>query len=251
MTNFEEIVEYLFLKFTLDFNQIFQISILFSCIWVGLFYTFKAFISETKKLGWVISLINSAVTTIFGFSYLFYNLNRHKNFFFYGPDPNLIFYSVQNVEVIISIWFGSACIFDLLFGVIYYPKYLKLLTGYVHHTVFIWMMVFSCSGNGGFVKARPFTSAFVYMLIEELPTFLLSLGSIFPSCRTDLGFGITFLFLRIIYHFYIVTFAFISNFHTPGMCLYYATLGMHLLWFRDWTVSYSKTLKKANESKKN
>ena len=136
------------------------------------FISYQTFKKEEKKMGWCISLFNSFVSTCVGCYYLAVNIKRHDHFFGYGPDPRLIFYSVAPIDTIICIWFAVACVTDLLFGAIYYPKYLDPLSGWVHHIVYIWMMYFSCTGDGLFVKAEPFASAFVYMLIEEFPTFL-------------------------------------------------------------------------------
>ena len=47
-------------------------------------------------------------------------------------------------------------------------------------------MIISTTGNGFFMTAIPFASSFVFMLIEEFPTFLLALGSVYPSLRTGL-----------------------------------------------------------------
>jgi hypothetical protein len=38
------------------------------------------------------------------------------------------------------------------------------------------------------------------MLIEEIPTFLMALGVVFPACKTDAGFGVSYLLLRIVFH---------------------------------------------------
>jgi hypothetical protein len=200
---------------------------------------------QTKKLSWCISLFNSLVTFIFGTWYLYHNaVNRHQNFFLYGPELEDVFYVVAPIEIYICIFFGLACFYDLLFGIVFYPAFVQSLTGYFHHSLFIWMMILSCTGNGGFLNARPFASAFVYMLIEELPTFILALGSIVPSLRTDIGFGVTFFMLRICYHSYIVSFAFLKGFQIQGMILYYITLVMHINWFYGWCKVYFKPQKK-------
>ena len=206
--------------------------------------SYNVFKKDQKKMAWCISLFNSFVSTCFGCYYLGVNLKRHDNFFGFGPDPNVIFYSVAPIENIACIWFAVACVVDIIFGVICYPKYLDLLTGWVHHIVYIWMMYFSCTGNGVFVKDKPFASAFVYMLIEEFPTFLLALGSVVPKMRVNKRFGLSFFILRIVYHTYIVSWAYISRFHFPGMCLYYLTLALHGNWMFGWVKQQLKPSKK-------
>ena len=113
-----------------------------------------------------------------------------------GPNPELIFYSVAPIDIIACIWFAVACTVDLIFGCVYYPKHVDMLTGWIHHIIYIWMMYFSVTGNGLFITARPFASAFVYMLIEEVPTFQMALGNVMPKFRVDLSFGVSYLILR-------------------------------------------------------
>lgn len=225
--------------------------------WIGIsflvFFVFVCIVShgifkeDVKKLSWCISLFNSLAATIFGFLYVTVNYLRHKDFFFMGPDPDLIFYSVAPVDIIACIWFAVACIVDLSFGSMYYPKYIDVLTGWVHHFVYIWMMYFGITGNGLFVQAKPFASAFVYMLVEELPTFLMALGNVIPNLRVNLRFGISFLILRVMFHTYMISWGYFSKIHTPALCLYGLTLTLHVKWQIDWVHSY---IRRRNEKKK-
>lgn len=205
------------------------------------FISYTIFKDDRKKMGWCISLFNSFVSTCIGSYYLAVNIKRHDNFFGYGPDPRLIFYSVAPIETIICIWFAVACMTDLIFGIMCYSKYLDPLTGWFHHIVYIWLMYFGCTGDGVFVKAEPFASSFVYMLIEEFPTFLMALGYVVPKMRVNKRFGLSFFILRIVYHSYIVSWAYISGFHFPGMCLYYLTLTLHGYWMMGWVKQQFKS----------
>ena len=144
-----------------------------------------------------------------------------------------------------------------------------ILTAYIHHPVFIWMSYFCVTGNGYFVHARPFCNAFLALYVIEVPIFFLSLGSIFPSLRTDIGFGVTFFLLRICLHAYMVcvfvhyvircislfnqllcfilsqaSLAYYSDVDSPIMVLYLLTLCLHLFWFTNWFSKYGKKEKK-------
>lgn len=154
------------------------------------------------------------------------------------------------VAVVTCIWFGLANIVDLLFGILYYRKYLGLLTAYFHHSVFIWMMYCGTTGNTGLGKTTVFAPAFEFMLIEEIPTFLLALGSVFPQFRTDLGFGITFFLLRICYHAYFLAYTYYSGTDGLVIFLFSLTMVMHLNWFYTWVTKYGKAfLKKPSQQK--
>ena len=176
--------------------------------------SYNVFKKDQKKMAWCISLFNSFVSTCFGCYYLGVNLKRHDNFFGFGPDPNVIFYSVAPIENIACIWFSVACVVDIISGVICYPKYLDLLTGRVHQIVYIWMMYFSCTGNGVFVKDKPFASAFVHAH-EELQLFFSTRVSS-TQMRVNKRFGLSFFILRIVYHTYIVIGHISVDFTFPG-----------------------------------
>lgn len=145
----------------------------------------------------------------------------------------------DNMSIIISIIFGCVTFLDLFYGLIFYREQLSLLTTYIHHTLYIWLMYFIITGDGIFIKTpTPFSKAFMWCLIEELPTFLLALGSIFPSLRSDLAFGISFFLLRIVYHLYVFYITWNLGAYTPMIVLYFITLGMHFIWFYTWFVKY-------------
>ncbi len=164
-----------------------------------------------------------------------------KVFSFQTPDKYL-FHGIDNVSALTCIWFALANVIDLAFGLVFYRKQLGLITAYFHHSVFIWMMVAATTGNGGFLTVTPFAPAFTAMLIEEFPTFLLALGSVFPSMRSDLGFGVSFFLLRIALHVCYLAYGVFSGIDKPVIGLYVLTLVMHLNWFYAWVTKYGRQL---------
>lgn len=70
--------------------------------------------------------------------------------------------------MVCSIWFGLANLADFLYGLVLYRSHLGILTTYVHHSMFIWMMYYAPTGNGLFVSSPPFAAAFCLMLVEEV-----------------------------------------------------------------------------------
>lgn len=208
-------------------------------------FTAKIFFSkEEKKLAWSLSFCNSLSLSALGMYYLSQNLPRFPNLFVFGDYGRAPFHGTSNFSVMVNIWFALANIVDLVFGSLYYPKYLNLLSAWIHHIVFIWIMFTAATGNGIFLQTTPFGIGFCLMLIEEIPTFLLALGSIVPSCRTDIGFGATFFILRILYQLYFIIYAWRSK--TDGLIhiLYLLTLCLHLHWFYNWAVKYGFSTKR-------
>lgn len=213
-------------------------------------YAKNNFDKDRKKMAWIVSLFNSFFLLVLGCVYLAYRAPLQDGFFTYGLPAREMFHGVDNFSVLVCLWFFMANITDLLFGLAFYPKYLDPLTAYVHHSVFIWMMVACTTGNGGFIKPEPFAPAFCYMLIEELPTFLLALGSVFPAFRTDMGFGVTFFLFRLCYHVYFLTYSFIAGVETLVTVLYSLTFALHFFWFYTWVTKYGSKLFKKKDGDK-
>ena len=204
------------------------------------------FDSEPKKMAWVVSLFNSFVGTVAGTVYLYNRAPQFEGFFFYQAN-RAIFHGVDNAAALLCLWFAMANATDLVFGLIFYRKYLDPLTAYVHHTVYIWMMVTCTTGNGGFLTVEVFAPAFTYMLIEELPTFLLACGYIYPSLRTDIGFGVTFFFLRICFHAYMLSFSLVTGTDALIPVLYSLTMALHVNWFYSWVTKYGSKFFKGSK----
>jgi hypothetical protein len=216
-----------------------SIFIFFIAILLVIVFVAKRSIKGEKELSWAISLVNSFVASVVGVIYLGNKIPKYglETFFTYQINPKEFFYTVDNICLLTCIWFALANITDLVFGLICYRAHLNVLTAYIHHTIYIYMMYNSVTGDGIF-KSTPYASAFVYMVIEEIPTFLLALGSMFPSYRSDLGFGVTFFLLRICYHGYVFSFAIYSKAEGIVLFFYSITLLMHIFWFYTWFSKY-------------
>lgn len=175
-----------YFKNDISLSSLYLAAAIFSVILLFTGFSAVVLFEEKKKRAWVISLVNSFVMMIAGVFYLMQKVPKYSNFFQFGDNKAEIFYDLNNVSILICLWFGLANIFDLSFGFLFYRQQLGLLTAYIHHSVFIWITIISTTGNGFFMTAKPFASSFAFSLIEELPTFLLALGSVFPSLRTGL-----------------------------------------------------------------
>jgi hypothetical protein len=194
--------------------------------------------NQKRRLGWIISLTNSFVLMTAGIGYVAVKVPTFDNFFCFGDNGRIVFHSLDNVSVLVCIWFTLANIFDLVFGILFYAKHLDPLTAYVHHTVYIWILVAAVTGNGGFAHFEPFAAGPVYMFVEEIPTFLLALGAVFPACRTDVGFGVSFFWLRLVYHAYMLLYSLRLRVDAVIPVMYALTLALHAFWFHTWMRKY-------------
>lgn len=232
-----------FENYTLSDNDIGLAISIFIVVLLAIGIVSKSVINEQKKLAWAVSLCNSFIMMNIGAIYLAAKAPSIPGIFYYGKSNNnleRVFHDEpSNFTTLTCLWFALANIFDLMFGCVYYRKYLDPLTGFIHHAVFIWLCFACTTGNGIFFKIRkPFASSFLLCLIEEFPTFLLALGTLFPMFRTNNGFGITFFLLRIVYHTYFMTYAFYLKADTPVLVLFIMTLLLHVKWFQAWMKKY-------------
>ena len=240
-----------FENYSLTQNDVMTAGALFAFIICAFFYVGKQFVTDQKRIAWLVSLINSFVMTLLGVLYLTARIPLFDGLFSYGIDSAIIFHEpTSNFTAMTCLWFAVANILDLAFGFVYYRKYLGYLTAYVHHSVFIWTMLACTTGNAIFFQTEPFAGTFCVCLIEELPTFLLALGSVFPMFRTDWGFGLTFFLLRILYHAYFLSYAFHMWVGAPTKVLFVCTFALHFTWFKTWINKYGMFAPKKISKKK-
>jgi hypothetical protein len=201
-----------------------------------------------RRLSWALSCFNSGLLTLLGCVYTYFKFKE--------TGITLQYKSLHNsddMSFLVCLWFGLFNATDLVFGSLMYPAQMDFLTAYIHHPLFIYIMIACTTGyygvwmeNGKLVPTLvpAFAPSFMLMTVEELPTFILALGSVFPSLRSDLGFGISFFLLRIVYHGYVMMRGIQVGVHTFTSCLFGLTMVMHIFWFRGWVVSYLNPKKK-------
>lgn len=236
-----------FTEFNLTKEEIVNAGILFSTVILILCLVSKLIVREEKKLAWVITLFNSGLLSLVGISYAIIKLPYHWPAFTFQPGHREIFHSIDNISALMCLWFALANAADLLYGFLFYRKYVQLLSGWAHHVVFIWIMYMCTTGDGIFLTIQPFAATFAMSSLEEIPTFLLALGALNPQLRTDLGFGITFFIFRIVYHFYLMYAGWISGYDITLRVLHALTFALHVSWFNSWRKNYAKYRKQQLE----
>ena len=137
----------------------------------------------------------------------------------------------------------------LYYTILCYEKY-----AFIKLSLFLFDCCITCMhstiGNGLFFTAPPHAGGFTLCMIEEIPTFLLALGSIFPSCRTDIGFGITFFIFRVLYHGYVLCFQIYFGVHMFAVTITFFSMLLHVFWFYGWASKYGKKLLSGGKNKK-
>lgn len=89
-------------------------------------------------------------------------------------------------------FFSTYLVLDLVYGVALYRRQIDMLTGWVHHAAYLWLMAY--------LHWYHIPRGFSLFLIEELPTSLLALGNVARGWRTNILFGASFASTRLLWH---------------------------------------------------
>ena len=198
-----------------------------------LMYRHKDPAKTTRGLGWFLSALTAVPQTVLGTMYAWRFLAAPS----YGA---LDIWSDDRIARMSLTFFGAHLIFDTVLGVLYYPKYFNLLSGWVHHVLYLLLIRVLLQTNS--------TRALMPGFVEELPTAILAFGNLFPSLRMDLLFGLTFLLTRIVFHalYSFRLCSFFNAFDHPAVlwsCLTcISSMILHILWFYSWCQHLPKYL---------
>ena len=184
--------------------------------------------SELKARAWLLSLPAAFLLSINGVFQLLSTIEKS------GGDWKLATYAIYDDADARSR--RAVCFFlpflmcDLIIGVIDYRSKVDLLSGYVHHAIYITL--YACSlfcGNTGMLT--------LYGIIE-LPTFFLAAGFVFPPLRHDLLQNVFFFLTRILFFGVIFVGIFLdpvayAAYYPGGLAVYTLSMLAHLMWFRN------------------
>lgn len=217
---------------------------------------------EENQVAWVLSICNSAFVTACGVPYALRVLTAgvsidrcaihhrpakpHRLLTSPIPAAHSVFVEDAYSRSLCAA-FAAYLLCDLGYGARFYRSQCDPFTTVTHHIVYLVLML-------QLLFVTPASVAFGQFAVEELPTFLLSLGHYDKRYRTNWGFGGTFFVLRIAYHGRLVVFHVLSAWRGgAGHALWpYTTAAMvlHATWFKAWIAGQRKRMAKAKGGKK-
>lgn len=184
----------------------------------------KKFRLKEKQLAYYTS-------TKVSFTLLIVGLISNIIFVHQGLNIDAYFEFLQNQSDVIKIvilYFMSYLFFDITVGHIYYKKHIDLLSGYIHHVVYFFISMYALYTNNA--------PLYILYFIEELPTFILNIGSYNKKYKRNKTFGITFLLARILYHIFLVYHTYKIKIILPFAIM---SLGLHIYWWSNWLKKYA------------
>lgn len=176
--------------------------------------------STAKQKSWLLSFFISAIIPIGTSSIVHAFVLDEANF-----DP-----SNDSYTRTLSSVFVSFLAFDMIIGTVYYPSHIQALTGYIHHLIYIAVAIDFLRHNA--------IGAFATLGIMEVPTWVLAIGNISSSFRSDYLFGLTFFLTRIVYHLFLIYKLYIMFPDNTFYLYLLISFPVHFMWFRSWTRKY-------------
>ena len=182
---------------------------------------------DVKRRSWLLTLGTSAIFSVISTRNIYIFVNSA-----YEGTTLALTTNRDPFDCATIIWLASYLSLDCVIGLIDYPSQLRIDTTWIHHTIFI---------IGCFIVLNTNTcSLFVLFLPFEIPTFVMALGTVFPSLRNDFLFGATFFAFRIVYQSilfgYWLTVPGLPHGMIISACL--PTTAMHFIWFYKWCRGY-------------
>ncbi|KAI8325096.1 hypothetical protein GQ54DRAFT_240300, partial [Martensiomyces pterosporus] len=168
-----------------------------------------------KQLAWVLTFTTCVVVTTGSIPYVVTALRNNL-------DVSKLVYT-DTFSLLLLGLFLAYLVWDLALGLVYYRSTITILTGYIHHTLYIGLVLFAATHG--------VSAIFVLLCYNELPTIILALGHIRKEWRSDWMFATTFFATRIALHLvFMVKFFKYSELRFLWK-LMMLVFPMHLYWF--------------------
>mmetsp|Transcript_51604 Transcript_51604/g.121098 ORF Transcript_51604/g.121098 Transcript_51604/m.121098 type:complete len:236 (+) Transcript_51604:93-800(+) len=196
--------------------------------------------SDRKQRAWSITALSAGacfVAAIFVAQDMGWNFYMKEEF---GTCNGLAHYVTR--------WFRAISVLDLVLGIVFYIEHLHILTSWIHHIAYFLLC------NWLVETANGYCPLFVICCLEELPTFILALGSINKDWRSDFWFGSTFFVLRICLHSFLVWQVFTADSTDPRLGVvkfnFGLTISLHTHWFYGFIRQQLRLRKKQKKDAK-
>ncbi|THV00027.1 hypothetical protein K435DRAFT_751485, partial [Dendrothele bispora CBS 962.96] len=137
-----------------------------------------------RKLSWIITSIASLVMSLQSIPFLYDYLESG------GSVRNVR--TASTLAVAANRFFQAYLVSDLAIGFLNYRSQINLLTGWVHHIVYIGIVEYAIR--------QGWASVFSLCACMEFPTFILGLSILVPRTRSNIFFAISFFLTRISLH---------------------------------------------------
>jgi hypothetical protein len=197
------------------------------CCILGIYLLLQQIVHTEKGRAWIVMLMSSAMLSIFG-TYFVIDAQAHDSWTYE------YIYSETFLSRCVLLFFLASNIMDLLLGIYHYPKFLDPFSTIAHHAFYISFILVLLSQH--------YSRGFMLCFFMEIPTFVLSLGTIWPQLRSDTLFGASFVATRLLYNVFLARTLYLISPEGKIWRVCCAVLGLHSYWFSKWTSKQGKEL---------
>lgn len=222
------------IKDNTNFTMTDMYDILISCalLWV-VFTLFESKLDTTKRKSWIIMMFSSIILSFFGtISFIYTESN--------SLWTESYVYNENWLQRKILLFFLSTNIMDLIIGYNFYYEQLDILSSVIHHIFYISFIIILLNYH--------YSSGFVLCFFMEIPTTVLAIGTVFPTFRSNILFGVSFFITRIVYNIYLAYKLAVISFSGVIWKVCVLVLMLHMFWFYKWAIVYGKSLFSKQES---
>ncbi|CAK5274067.1 unnamed protein product [Mycena citricolor] len=177
------------------------------------------FCRNVRQASWIVTTIAAAVVTAFSLPFVWDYLGGKGSVNALLPRTAL--------AVGVNRFFQGYLSSDLFLGVLCYRSEVSFLTGWLHHTIYLFITQLAIRAD--------WAHLFCFAAFMEFPTVILGVGSLVPQMRSNILFAATFFVTRIVFHSVLIcTFA-MPQYRPSGSLvpsgILVSVLPLHLLWF--------------------
>jgi len=219
--------------FSLSFYVFTFVLFCFENVFIYRYVTTRYTLNKKQK-GSLLGLKTSFILTIVGV-YTMVNFYRaNLNFIRYVTSMTMLDLYLQEMSII---YLFSYIVCDTCIGFIHYHSLMRTMSGYPHHLLFITILIPCIYTENDHMIVSGF--------IAELSTFVINLGTIHKKYRSDLVFGITMFFTRIVHVGFIVWSIRVYAYQLPfGLLLF----SLYTFWFYKWVAHYITKYTKVHQN---
>lgn len=197
------------------------------CCILGIYLLLQQIVHTEKGRAWIVMLMSSAMLSIFG-TYFVIDAQTHDSWTYE------YIYSETFLSRCVLLFFLASNIMDLLLGIYHYPKFLDPFSTIAHHAFYMSFILVLLSQH--------YSRGFMLCFFMEIPTFVLSLGTIWPQLRSDTLFGASFVATRLLYNVFLARTLYLISPEGKIWRVCCAVLGLHSYWFSKWASKQGKEL---------
>lgn len=195
------------------------------------YHIFAPLCSTVKQRSWILTTISSAAMSLSSLPLFFHYVSSRGDLREIKSTP-----WTENT----GRFFQAYLVADLLMGMMYYRSKVNLLTGWFHHTVYIFIVEYSCRMG--------WSHLFALCAVMEVPTFVLAIASLNSRFRSDVIFALSFFATRIVLHIFLCA-SMVASRHSvtndsfgPGVIMA-CIFPLHAFWFYGCLKGFVKRAK--------